>query len=229
MRSTPLIKTNWETDAEFQSRKVEFLAQSRRPRGYRITIQLANPSNKSDHLVHYDLERGLITIALPSNTRELFREEGDDKKQDRWLHSSFVETDTVVNVLRTYKASNKLGASVTIKETQTTAYGLAVLNNTFKAQVFRQAMDRDVARRLLVSGTLVLEVALDNRLRQSSYTPFLVEKREYFAPTFEVPLELTTVEYSLPVRLLSVRLISDSDKVLLDSPGTEINPQSLFK
>jgi hypothetical protein len=235
MRSTPLKRTGWETDAEFQSRKAEFLAKSRLPRGYRVSIQLANPSNSSGQLVYYNLERGLITVALPSSSQRLFWEDVNDKKQVRYLHSSFIETDTVVKEPRTYIASNKLGASLTVTEMRRTAYGLAVLNKATEDnrassnQVFLKAMERDVARRLLISGTLVLEVALDNRLRQSSDTPFVVETGERSEPTFEMPIDIATERYALPVRLLSVRLISDSGTVLFEAAGTEIDSQSLSK
>ena len=233
--SAPLKKSDWETDAEFQSRKIDFLAKSRNPRGYRLSVQFTNPSNKRDHLVHYDVERGLITIALPKNSRSLFLEDVNGKQQVRWLHNSFIETDSVSREPRTYKASNKLGASVTVTEVRKTSFGVAVLNKASEGysaksgQVFTTPMEKDAARHLLVAGTIVFDVALENRLSQASNKPFVIDMSERDEPTFDRPFDLAIDRYALPVRLLSVRLLTDLGTVVLDASGSEINSPSLSK
>ena len=233
MRAEPLTKGPLESQMEFLERRSKLVSDYKVSQAFKVTLNIANKGNRRDHLVYYDPDSGDIKIVMPSTSRALVFLDVAGKRELRWLHNSFVTTEVIESQLDTYAARNRLGASIKVIKSHQTAYGIAILNPASKdyskdtRQAFSKAISKEEARQILESGKLVLEVIMDVRYPTSNEQPFLLKDEDKVTPTFDTPLDVTRVRFSIPVRLLAVEVIDNKGEVIFRGNGTSINSNSI--
>ncbi len=68
---------------------------------------------------------------------------------------------------------------------------------------------------------------MDVRYPTSNEQPFLLKDEDKVTPTFDTPLDVTRVRFSIPVRLLAVEVIDNKGEVIFRGNGTSINSNSI--
>lgn len=233
MRKEKLVKDGFESNAEYAQRKQRYFDQFEKSKGYRITLDIDNAQNKKDKLVYFNPDTEELRIAMPSISRDLVFLDTGEKNNLKWIHHSFVQVDSTDHKLRTNKASNRFGASIDVVEMTVTRYGLAVLSQATKdygkdlRQTFTTRIGKNEARELLEKGKIVLEVVFDPRYPSNRDNPFLLSKEDNHKPTFDKPIDIKDTRYAVPVRLLTVRLISKSGAEIFSATGKEVDVEAI--
>lgn len=234
MRKENLAKDGFESNAEYVQRRQRYFDQFRKGKGYRITLDIDNAQNKKDKLVNFNPDTEELRITLPSISRDLVFLDTGEKNNLKWIHHSFVQVDSTDHKLRTYKASNRLGASVDVVEIAVTRYGLAVLSQATKdygkdlRQTFITRVGKNEARELLENGKIVLDVVFDPRYPSSKDNPFLLRNEDKNKATFDTPFDLTDTRYAVPIRLLKVRLISKAGAEIFSAIGKQVDVDAVI-
>ena len=233
MLNEDLAKGSFESNQEYSARKNKYFEQFKQGKGYRVSLDIDNPQNKKDKLVYFEPDRQELIVSMPSINRDLIWLDAEGKSNLKWIHHSFIQVHSTDHKLRTYKASNRLGASIEVIEMAITRYGLAVLSQATKdygkdlRQSFVTQISKGEARELLEKGKIVLEVAFDPRYPISKGNPFLLKHSDTNKPTFDRPIDLTDTRYAIPVRLLKIRLINNSGDEVFSASGQQINATSI--
>jgi len=233
MRKEKLAKDGFESNAEYAQRKQRYFDQFRKGKGYRITLDIDNAQNKKDKLVYFNPDTEELRIAMPSISRVLIFLDTGEKNNLKWIHHSFVQVDSTDHKLRTYKASNRLGASIGVVETAVTRYGLAVLSQATKdygkdlRQTFTTRVGKDEARELLEKGKIVLDVVFDPRYPSNTDNPFLLKNEDKHQPTFDRPIDMTDTRYAVPVRLLKARLLNKAGAEIFSATGQQVGVEAI--
>lgn len=233
MRKEKLAKDGFESNAEYAQRKQRYFDQFRKGKGYRITLDIDNAQNKKDKIVYFNPDTEELRIAMPSISRDLVFLDTGEKNNLKWIHHSFVQVDSTDRKLRTYKASNRLGASIDVVEMAVTRYGLAVLSQATKdygkdlRQTFTTRVGKNEARELLEKGKIVLEVVFDPRYPSNKDNPFLLRNEDKHKPTFDRPIDMTDTRYAVPVRLLKARLLSKAGAEIFSASGQQVDVEAI--
>lgn len=233
MRKEKMAKDGFESNAEYAQRKQRYFDQFRNRKEYRITLDIDNAQNKKDKLVYFNPDTEELQIAMPSISRELVFMDTGEKNNLKWIHHSFVQVDSTNHKLRTYKASNRLGASIDVVEMAITRYGLAVLSQATKdyskdfRQIFTTRVRKNEARELLEKGKIVLEVVFDPRYPTKEGHPFLLRNEDKNKPTFDRPIDMTDTRYAVPVRLLKARLLSKTGVEMFSATGQQVDVEAV--
>lgn len=234
MRKEKLVKDGFESNAEYAQRKQRYFDQFKKGKGYRITLDIDNAQNKKEKLVYFNPDTEELRISMPSISRDLVFMDTGGKRNLKWLHHSFVQVDSSDHKLRTYKASNRLGASIDVVEMAVTRYGLAVLSQATKdygkdlRQIFTTRVGKNEARELLEKGKIVLEVVFDPRYPTTDEgNPFLLKHNDTHKPTFDRPIDMTDTRYAVPVRLVKVRLLSKAGAEIFSALGQQVDVDSI--
>ena len=233
MQGEKLTKGDFESKSEYEQRKQAYLDQFKKGKGYKITLDIDNPQNKKEKLVYFDPDSEEVRISLPSISRDLVWINSGGKDGLKWLHNSFVQIESTDHKLKTYKASNRLGASIEVVEMAITRYGIAVLSQATKdygkdlRQRFSTQFNRGDAKEILENGKIVMEVIFDPRYPLARDNPFLIKSEDKTKPTFDRPLDITDIRYAVPVRLLNIRLVNKAGKEVFATSGRQIDVESL--
>ncbi len=233
MQGERLTKGDFESKSEYEQRKQAYLDRFKKGKGYKISLEIDNPQNKKEKLVYFDPDSEEVRISLPSISRDLVWVNSGGKDGLKWLHNSFVQVESTDHKLKTYKASNRLGASIEVVEMAITRYGIAVLSQATKdygkdlRQRFSTQLNRDAAKEILESGKIVMEVIFDPRYPLAKDNPFLIKNEDKTKPTFDRPLDVTDIRYAVPVRLLNIRLLNKAGKEVFATSGRQIDVESL--
>lgn len=233
MRKEMLAKDGFESNAEYAQRKQRYFDQFRKGKGYRITFDIDNAQNKQEKLVYFNPDTEELRIAMPSISRDLIWIDSGEKNNLKWIHYSFVQVDSTDHKLRTYKASNRLGASIDVVEMAVTRYGLAVLSQATKdygkdfRQTFTTRIGKSEARELLEKGKISLEFVFDPRYPSNKDNPFLLKHNDTHKPTFDRPIDMTDTRYAVPVRLVKVRLLSKTGAEIFSAQGQQVDVESI--
>ena len=233
MRKEKLAKDGFESNAEYTQRKQRYFDQFRKGKGYRITLDIDNAKNKKDKLAYFNPDTEELRIAMPSISRNLVFLDTGEKNNLKWIHHSFVQVDSTDHKLRTYKASNRLGASVDVVEMAVTRYGVAVLSQATKdygkdlRQTFTTRVGKNEARELLEKGKIVLDVVFDPRYPSNKDNPFLLRNEDKHKPTFDRPIDATDTRYAVPVRLLKARLLNKAGAEIFSATGQQVDVEAI--
>ena len=233
MQGEKLTKGDFESKSEYEQRKQAYLDQFKKGKGYKITLDIDNPQNKKEKLVYFDPDSEEVIVSLPSISRDLVWINSGGKDGLKWLHNSFVQIESTDHKLKTYKASNRLGASIEVVEMAITRYGIAVLSQATKdygkdlRQRFSTQLNRGDAKEILENGKIVMEVIFDPRYPLARDNPFLIKSEDKTKPTFDRPLDITDIRYAVPVRLLNIRLLNKAGKEVFATSGRQIDVESL--
>ncbi len=233
MRKEKLAKDGFESNAEYVQRKQRYFDQFRKGKGYRITLDVDNAQNKKDKLVYFNPDTEELQISMPRISRDLIWMDTGEKNNLKWIHYSFVQVDSTDHKLGTYKASNRLGASIDVVEMAVTRYGLAILSQATKdygkdlRQTFTTRVGKNEARELLEKGKIVLEVVFDPRYPSNKDNPFLLKNEDKHKPTFDRPMDMTDTRYAVPVRLLRTRLLSKAGAEIFSATGQQVDVEAI--
>lgn len=233
MRKEKIAKDGFESNNEYAQRRQRYIDQFRKGKGYRITLDIDNAQNKKDKLVYFNPDAEELRIAMPSISRDIIWLDSVGKNSFNWIHHSFVQVDSTDHQLRTYKASNRLGASIDVVEMAVTRYGLAVLSQASKGygkdlrQTFTTRVGKNEARELLEKGKVVLEVVFDPRYPSNKDNPFLLRNEDKHKPTFDKPIDMTDTRYAVPVRLLKIRLINKTGTEIFSANGKQVDVDAI--
>lgn len=233
MRKENLAKDGFESSVEYAQRKQRYFDQFGEGKGYRITLDIDNAQNREDKLVYFNPDTEELRIAMPSISRDLVILDNGEKNDFKWIHHSFVQVYSAESKLRTYKASNRLGASIDVVEMAVTRYGLAVLSQATKdygkdfRQTFTTRAGKNEARELLENGKIVLEVTFDHRYPSNIGNPFLLRNEDKHKPTFDRPIDMTDTRYAVPVRLLKARLLSKAGVEVFSATGQQVDVEAI--
>ena len=234
MRKEKLAKDGFESNAEYEQRKQRYSDQFRKGKGYRITFDIDNAQNKKDKLVFFNPDTEELRITMPSISRDLIFMDTGGKRNLKWLHHSFVQVASSDHRLKTYKASNRLGASIDVVEMAVTRYGVAVLSQATKdygkdlRQTFAMHVGKNEARELLEKGKIVLEVVFDPRYPTTDQeNPFLLKHNDTHKPTFDRPIDMTDTRYAVPVRLLKTRLLNKTGAEIFSAIGQQVDVDAI--
>ena len=223
-----LNRNSFESIVEYEKRRKNYIDQFSKTKGYRLTFPINNPNNDSRNLINFNPDTEELTISLPSISRKSFYFNSDPKMYLNYIHYSFVEIISLNHPSRTYKASNRLGASIDVVETGVTRWGFAVLSQATKdskkdlRQKFTFPIKANEAREILKNGKITLEFALDTQYPNRLENPFIYVTRDQTKPSFENPIDHTEKIYALPVRLLNVHLLNKTGVTIFSAPGQQI-------
>ncbi len=253
MLAEPIKKTEWESDAEYRTRIMKFVAKYQAPRGYKLVIKIDNPKNLEERedyttpLAFYDLDAGELVVRVAeenssSEYAEIFQESGE--AMSSLIAGNFLDISETTQVLGTYRAQNAFGASVTVSNESQKVYGVYILSGfnweddepsnrrarkrpKSNPQVFRIKMDKTAARQALTSGSVVLNVALEVRFWQNTETPLLFHGEGAIPADMKNKKQLTFKRDHLPVRLISFEVRASTGSKFAGQDGTEVDATAL--
>jgi hypothetical protein len=235
LRKMNLVKDNFESKAEYEERKLKYFRQQDKGKGYRLTFAINNTDNSKTKLVYFDPETEQLLVEMPSVSRGLTWMNSLEGAKLNWIHHSFIELASSDRKSGTYKATNRLGASIDVVELSETRYGLAVLSQASSdyvkdlRQKFAFPLSKKDAKDVLAKGKVNLEVVFDPRYPSAEGSPFLIKSLDRHEPSFDRPIDSKIVKYALPVRLLKVQVLDKTGIEIFTANGEHINVNPISK
>jgi hypothetical protein len=228
-------KGDFESSAELNARRTEYMKKMGDGRGWSIRLPISNPKNSREKIVYFNVDTSEVKVDLPRVNRSLVWMEIGGKNELRWLHNSFIAVESETEKLRSYKASNRLGASIDVVEMSTKRYGFSVLSKATEdygkdfTQKYSATIDKNIAKDLLSDGYIVFDLILDNGYPLAKDNPILLKNEDTTKPTFDYPFDIKDVKYSVPVRLIKISLFSKSGDRINSFDGTYTSGNALSK
>lgn len=228
-------KGDFESSAELNARRAEYVKKMGDGRGWSIKLPISNQKNSREKIVYFDVDTSEVKVDLPRVNRSLVWMEIGGKNELRWLHNSFIAVESETEKLRSYKASNRLGASIDVVEMSTKRYGFSVLSKATEdygknfTQKYASVIDKNIAKDLLSDGYIVYDLILDSSYVMAKDNPIMLKDEDSTKPTFDYPFDIKDVKYSVPVRLMKIILFTKAGEQVASFDGTYTSGNSLSK
>lgn len=214
-------KGGLETEAEYIERRKAYSAASSIPRQYRLLIDIDNPDNKP-RMIKYDLERGLLRVAMPMVTRGRYTAVRETKRKVMALHHSFLALEGSGASKGARYDGNKIGLSILgqAKWISTNQYSFT---DRYAGQEFEFAMTREAARSLLESGRIAIDMKLELECSSLDSHPILYVYNEIQSRAYGDSFDSKVEFRGLPMRLLAVSVMDANGNIIQTQPGTEVS------
>lgn len=252
IKSIPVKKDEFETKSDYL-RRVEGLYGKYTGQRYEVRVPCQLKDKKHKRLVSYDAENGEIVVSFPDFDSQagFLRRNGElTIPSIKYSYFPVEETDDVIDK---YRASNAFGAQIDVTKVKLKSIGAAVLyqgsdvdilsltklnlspeeivRRLPKPEEFRYKASPALAKQVLQGCTVAIQVesALSDLFElmttgRNYVTTILLEESAETKPTLTNSIHLITVHVALPVRLLSLELLSESERITLKSYEGSLNP-----
>lgn len=227
LKKETVVKKPLETNSEYSSRISDLKLKYSR-RAYQITLPILNSENKSDGLAYFDPESNTLKVSLPRAESKLLWLKNSGKRDLKWVTMSYIELGKANIDARSYTAGNKLGATVEVSKLEYESNGIAVLTTATSdysadnTQSFTVNMEREAAKNLLNKGKIRLKVMMDEDYMEDDESPFIFNSDYEHKPKIDKPIHFVERKYMLPVRLIEISLLNQSNSVIHKMNGEQI-------
>lgn len=227
LKKETVVKKPLETNSEYRSR-ISDLKRKYSKRAYQITLPIRNGENKPDGLAYFDPESNTLKVSLPRAESNLLWLKNSEERDLKWVTMSYIELGKANIDSGSYTASNKLGVTVEVSKLEYESNGIAVLTTATSdysadnTQSFTINMEREAAKNLLSKGKVRLNLMMDEGYMEDDESPFIFNSDYEHEPKIDKPIHFVERKYMLPVRLIEMSLLDQSDSVIYKINGSQI-------